>query len=150
LLTCWQAFDSALEGPPSNGGSPQADRTANSHRDSDQRESDRTSQILAANGQTRSESTMNEYYVYILTNASRTLYTGMTNDLERRVLEHKSKSIPGFTRKYNISMLVWYDTFNDVNEAIEAEKRVKGWNRSKKMKLVEEANPKWLDLSAGW
>ena len=93
---------------------------------------------------------MNEYFVYIMTNASRTLYTGMTNDLERRVSEHKSKSISGFTRKYNITMLVWFDTFTDVNEAIEAEKRIKGWNRSKKLKLVEEANPQWLDLSEGW
>ena len=74
----------------------------------------------------------------------------MSNDLERRVFEHKSKSIPGFTKRYNITMLVWYDTFTDVSEAIEAEKRIKGWNRSKKLRLVEEINPKWLDLSASW
>ena len=69
---------------------------------------------------------MNEYYVYIMTNKSRTRYTGVTNNLERRVLEHKNKLIPGFTSKYNITRLVWYDTFGDIHEAIESEKRIKG------------------------
>ena len=91
---------------------------------------------------------MKEYYVYILTNASKTLYTGMTNDLERRIFEHKSKSVPGFTRRYNVTMLVWFETFVDIMEAIEAEKRIKRWRRSKKIRLIEASNPRWLDLSA--
>ena len=74
---------------------------------------------------------MQVYYVYIMTNRSGTLYVGMTNDLERRVCEHKHKLVPGFTQRYNITRLVWYESFNDVNEAIEAEKRIKGWVRRK-------------------
>ena len=93
---------------------------------------------------------MKEYYVYIMSNASGTLYTGMTGDLERRVLQHKRKLIKGFTRRYNITMLVWYERFNDVNEAIECEKRIKGWRRSKKVELVEQQNPRWKDLAADW
>jgi len=90
---------------------------------------------------------MNEYYVYIMTNKSRTLYTGVTNNLERRVLEHKSKSIPGFTCRYNITRLVWYEKFGDIRDAIETEKRIKGWVRAKKIALIESGNPEWKDLS---
>ena len=68
---------------------------------------------------------MKKYYVYIMTNRTRTLYVGMTNDLERRVLEHKQKLVPGFTSKYNITMLVWYQDFDDVEQAISAEKTIK-------------------------
>ena len=68
---------------------------------------------------------MKKYYVYIMTNRTRTLYVGMTNDLERRVLEHRQKLIPGFTSKYNITMLVWYQDFDDVEQAISAEKTIK-------------------------
>ena len=93
---------------------------------------------------------MREYYVYIMTNKSRTLYVGVTNDLERRVCEHKSKSLPGFTRKYNITQLVWYQTFERIDEAIETEKRIKSWLRSKKVALIESVNPSWRDLSDGW
>ena len=93
---------------------------------------------------------MPEYYVYIMTNKSRTLYVGVTNDLERRVYEHKQKLIKGFTSKYNINKLVWYETFPDIQQAIEGEKRLKGWLRSKKIALVESRNPNWEDLSRQW
>jgi putative endonuclease len=93
---------------------------------------------------------MPDYYVYIMTNQSRTLYTGVTNDLERRVCEHKQRLVPGFTAKYNINMLVWYETFANVGEAIEGEKRIKGWSRSKKLALIEANNPHWEDLSERW
>jgi putative endonuclease len=93
---------------------------------------------------------MNEYYVYIMTNNSRTLYTGVTNDLERRVYEHKNKLVKGFTSKYNINKLVWYETFPDIHQAIEGEKKIKGWLRSKKIALIESVNPNWEDLSQGW
>jgi len=93
---------------------------------------------------------MPDYYVYIMTNKSRTLYTGVTNDLERRVYEHKRKLVPGFTSKYNITRLVWYQTFSDVREAIDWEKRIKGWLRSKKLALIESKNSSWADLSEGW
>jgi len=93
---------------------------------------------------------MSEYYVYIMTNRSPTLYTGVTNDLERRVYEHKHKLLPGFTSKYNINLLVWYDTFANVEQAIEGEKRIKGWSRSKKIALIESMNPHWEDLSERW
>ena len=89
------------------------------------------------------------YYVYILTNHSRTLYTGVTNDLDRRVAGHKLKERPGFTSKYNINRLVWYEEFSDVTEAIAREKQIKGWLRIKKIALIEEMNPHWDDLSNG-
>jgi putative endonuclease len=90
---------------------------------------------------------MKKYYVYIMTNRTRTLYIGMTGELERRVLEHKQKLNPGFTSKYNITDLVWHQDFDDPNQAIEAEKRIKAWKRSKKIALIEELNPEWRDLS---
>lgn len=90
------------------------------------------------------------YYVYIMTNRSRTLYTGVTSDLQRRVYEHKQKLIPGFTEKYNITFLVHYETTNDVRAAIAREKQIKGWSRAKKMSLIRAANPDWQDLSADW
>ncbi|MBX7234858.1 MAG: GIY-YIG nuclease family protein [Caldilineales bacterium] len=93
---------------------------------------------------------MKQYYVYIMTNRSRTLYIGMTNDLERRVSQHKSKLIPGFTSKYNITQLVYYEATNDVHEAIAREKQLKGWLRSRKIALIESANPTWKDLSTDW
>ena len=90
---------------------------------------------------------MKEYYVYIMTNRSKTLYTGMTNDLTRRVHEHKEKLIPGFTKKYNISKLVWFDRTTDVQAAIAYEKKIKGWLREKKIALIESKNPEWQDLA---
>ena len=76
-------------------------------------------------------STVKQYYVYIMTNKSRTLYTGVTNDLERRVYEHKKKLVPGFTTKYNITRLVYFEVSQDVGAAIAREKQIKGWLRTK-------------------
>ncbi|MBI5035084.1 MAG: GIY-YIG nuclease family protein [Chloroflexi bacterium] len=90
------------------------------------------------------------YYVYILTNKSRTFYTGVTNNLERRVSEHKQKLIEGFTKRYNITLLVYYEVFSDIREAIAREKQVKDWRREKKIALIESMNPEWKDLSAEW
>lgn len=89
---------------------------------------------------------MRTFYVYILASNSRVRYVGVTNDLELRVRQHRQKLIPGFTSKYNIDQLVWYETFNDVAEAIAMEKRIKGWTRAKKIALLEATNPLWLDL----
>jgi putative endonuclease len=93
---------------------------------------------------------MKQYYVYIMTNKSRTLYTGVTNDLERRVYEHKQKLVPGFTTKYNITQLVYFEATQDVRAAIAREKQIKGWLRTRKIALIESANPEWKDLSIGW
>jgi putative endonuclease len=93
---------------------------------------------------------MADYFVYIMSNPSRTLYTGVTNDLERRVAEHKRGDNAGFTSQYQMNMLVWYDTFPDPSQAIEAEKRIKSWRRSKKVALIEKINPLWLDLAENW
>jgi putative endonuclease len=90
---------------------------------------------------------MKQYYVYIMTNKSRTLYTGVTNDLERRVYEHKQKLIPGFTTRYNISRLVYFEATEDIRAAIEREKQIKGWLRQKKVALIESVNPEKKDLS---
>ena len=92
-----------------------------------------------------------DYWVYILTNKHcSTLYIGMTNDLDRRVAEHKCGEIPGFTQRYQLKRLVWFEHFRDVNEAIACEKKLKGWLRSKKNALIAKNNPRWLDLSADW
>ncbi|MCI6730629.1 MAG: GIY-YIG nuclease family protein [Candidatus Faecousia sp.] len=94
---------------------------------------------------------MKQYYVYIMTNKSnRVLYTGVTNDLLRRVYEHKNHLVPGFTSKYKIHKLVYYETTNDINAAISYEKQIKGWTRCKKNTLIEGMNPQWRDLSDGW
>lgn len=85
-----------------------------------------------------------------MTNKSKTLYTGVTNDSQRRVFEHKNKLIAGFTKKYNITRLVYYEVTNDVKSAIIREKQIKGWLRSKKIALIESVNPQWKDLSEGW
>lgn len=90
------------------------------------------------------------YYVYIMTNRSRTLYAGVTNDLHRRVYQHKHKLTPGFTSKYNITRLVYFEDTGDVRGAIEREKQIKGWLRAKKIALIESKNPEWQDLSEGW
>jgi putative endonuclease len=91
-----------------------------------------------------------EYYVYIMTNKTRTLYTGVTGDLARRVYEHKNKLIQGFTSKYNIQYLVYYETTASINSAIEREKQIKGWLRAKKVALINSMNPEWKDLSEEW
>ncbi len=88
------------------------------------------------------------YYVYIITNPhSRVLYTGVTNDLERRVSEHRLKSGSKFTSKYNVTKLVYYEHGFDVNAAIIREKQIKGWLRKKKIALIESMNPEWEDLA---
>ncbi len=92
----------------------------------------------------------NEYYVYIMTNKSRTLYTGVTNSLMRRVDEHKKKLIPGFTSKYNIRFLVYYEATSSIHVALEREKQIKGWLRAKKIALINSTNPEWKDLSEEW
>ena len=91
-----------------------------------------------------------DYYVYILANASRRLYIGMTNNLGRRVYEHKHKLTPGFTSEYNVNRLVYFESTSDVRAAIAREKQLKVWLRSKKIALIESQNPSWDDLSAEW
>ena len=91
------------------------------------------------------------YYVYILANwNNKVIYTSVTNNLERRMYEHKNKLTDGFTKKYNVNRLVYYDSTTDVRSAIEREKQIKGWTRQKKNALVEEGNPSWADLSEEW
>ncbi len=90
------------------------------------------------------------YWVYLLASKSGVLYCGMTNDLERRVWEHKQRFVEGFTKKYNVNRLVWLEEFREVRDAIAMEKRIKGWSRAKKVKFIEEMNPQWKDLSEGW
>ena len=91
-----------------------------------------------------------QYFVYIMSNKSRTLYTGVTNNLKRRVYEHKHKLTPGFTSKYNVTQLVYFEVTSDVRSAIAHEKQIKGWLRAKKIALIESVNPTWADLSADW
>ena len=93
---------------------------------------------------------MHQYFVYIMANVSGTLYTGMTGNLERRVAEHKQKLVPGFTARYNITRLVWFESTPDVKSAIAREKQIKGWLRAKKVALIESVNPQWRDLSEDW
>ena len=93
---------------------------------------------------------LKKYAVYILASKSRTLYIGVTNDLMRRLYEHKHKLVQGFTSKYNIHRLVYFEQTEDVNAAIEREKVLKGWLRSRKIELIESMNPTWEDLSIGW
>ena len=88
-----------------------------------------------------------QYYVYILTNKyNEVLYIGVTDDLERRIYEHKNKMIDGFTKKYNLTKLVYYEATADVRSAIEREKQLKNWHREWKMNLIKEFNPDWKDL----
>ncbi len=93
---------------------------------------------------------MREVFVYIAASPSRTLYVGVTSDLERRMYEHKRKLIPGFTSRYGVSRLVHSETFANVDDAIAREKEIKGWRREKKVRLIEMTNPRWRDLSQDW
>ena len=93
---------------------------------------------------------MSDYYVYILASRSRTLYVGVTNDLQRRLYEHRDPSRTGFTTRYNVTRLVHLESTPDVKSAIAREKQIKSWSRKRKVELVEEANPTWVDLSEGW
>ncbi len=90
------------------------------------------------------------YYFYLMASASRVLYAGVTNDIERRVWEHKQKAIKGFSQRYNTVELLYFETYGDIRTAIRREKQVKGWLRAKKIALIESANAGWRDLSAGW
>jgi putative endonuclease len=92
------------------------------------------------------------FYVYIMANNARdhVLYTGVTGNLSRRVFQHKHKQIPGFTSRYNVTRLVYYEIFCYPDMAIAREKEIKGWRRSKKIALIEGMNPHWHDLAAEW
>jgi putative endonuclease len=88
-----------------------------------------------------------EYFVYIMTNkTNKVLYTGVTNNLQRRVFEHKEKLVDGFTKKYNITKLLYYEVFVDIGDAIQREKQIKGGSREKKIKLIQSFNPNYRDL----
>jgi len=88
-----------------------------------------------------------QFHVYILSSRSGVLYVGMTNNIDRRIVEHKEGRVPGFTSKYRVNRLVWCEAFPTALQAIEAEKRIKGWTRAKKIALIEDLNPQWRDLS---
>src|SRR5882724_9569705 len=93
-----------------------------------------------------------QFYVYIMTNRPRShvLYTGITGNLPRRVFEHKNKLVAGFTSRYNLTRLVYYESFAYPDAAIDREKEIKGWRRSKKIRLIESMNPHWYDLAEHW
>jgi putative endonuclease len=93
---------------------------------------------------------VSRYFVYIMASKHRTLYTGVTGDLERRVFEHRHGITGGFTRKYNCHRLVFFEAADDAMAAIVREKEIKGWARRKKCALIEERNPDWKDLSEEW
>ena len=95
--------------------------------------------------------TIHQYYLYILTNKRNgALYIGVTNDLERRMFEHKNKLIEGFTKQYGLNMLVYFETYQYVNDAIKREKNMKKWKRQWKIDLIEKENFGWDDLSSDW
>jgi putative endonuclease len=88
-----------------------------------------------------------QYFVYIIAGHSRTLYVGLTNNLRRRALEHKRKVRKGYTEKYRVDQLVWFEQFSEILQAIAREKQIKGWSRAKKIALIEAMNPSWLDYA---
>ena len=93
---------------------------------------------------------MRDYFVYMMSNMHRTLYVGVTNDLFRRVYEHRNGVIPGCTHRYGLQMLVWYEQTCDIREALAREKEIKAWRREKKIILIKSMNPGWKDLSEEW
>ena len=93
---------------------------------------------------------MRNYWVYILASRSRRLYIGVTSHLQRRLAQHKEKTIDGFTKRYNIDRLVHFEETTDIHSALAREKQIKGWRREKKVLLIEEKNPSWDDLSVSW
>ena len=93
---------------------------------------------------------MRNSYVYIMTGRSDVLYTGISATLEKRVSEHKTKAIDDFTKRYNLTTLVYYESHEDITAAIAREKQIKGWTRAKKIALIESVNPHWRDLSEEW
>jgi len=90
------------------------------------------------------------YYVYIVASRSRTLYIGITNNLERRIEEHRTGAFPGFTSAYRCHRLIWFEQYVTVTRAINREKQLKNWSRVKKIALIEQGNPAWTDLSSEW
>jgi putative endonuclease len=95
--------------------------------------------------------TIHQYYVYILASKKNgTIYIGVTNDLQNRVAQHKQKTNEGFTSKYDITLLVYFEQFQHIDQAIKREKQLKKWNREWKLKLIEEENKEWKDLSEDW
>jgi putative endonuclease len=90
------------------------------------------------------------YFVYILSSRTKRLYIGVTNDLVRRVAQHKRRDIEGFTSRYNIDQLVYFEETDDVHAALNREKQLKGWMRVRKLELVHDMNPEWRDLATGW
>ena len=93
---------------------------------------------------------MKNYYVYIITNQSKTLYIGITNNIERRMYKHKNKLVDGFSKKYNLNKIVYLEVCNDIKSAILREKQLKNWHREWKINLIESMNPRWEDLSNGY
>lgn len=93
---------------------------------------------------------MKTYYVYIMASRSLNLYTGITNSIYNRSLQHKRGEIEGFTKRYNINRLVYYETFNLIGNAIAREKQIKSWTRTKRLALIQSKNPTWQDLAEGW
>jgi len=91
-----------------------------------------------------------DYHVYILANRWKTIYTGVTGRLEARVWEHKTKAVEGFTARYGIDRLVYFEHTNNIHDAIAREKQIKGWTRAKKIALIESMNPGWKDLASDW
>ncbi len=90
------------------------------------------------------------YYVYIVANATKLLYIGITSGLRKRVWKHKNKMLPGYTSHWHVCRLVYFEKFGDVRSAIDREKQLKRWRREKKIELIESMNPNWHDLSEGW
>ena len=91
-----------------------------------------------------------QYYVYMLASKTRRLYIGMTSDLEGRLQEHRTKAVEGFTSRYNIDRLVWYEVTTSAVDAVAREREIKGWRREKKVELIESENPSWTDLAKDW
>ena len=94
---------------------------------------------------------VHQYFVYVMTSRRHTaLYTGVTNDVHRRVAQHRAGTLPGFTKTYNCDRLVYFEEWADVRSAIAREKQIKGWTRARKEALIEAINPTWADLAADW
>ena len=92
---------------------------------------------------------MNDAYTYMMSNKSHTLYVGSTVDIVLRVRQHKNREA-GFTSRYHFTRLIWVEVFTDISAARRRERQIKGWTRAKKVALIQEGNPKWMDLSANW
>jgi putative endonuclease len=93
---------------------------------------------------------LRQFWVYIAGSSTGTLYTGVTSDLQKRIAQHREGTYPGFSRKYRVHRLLHCEETSDVFAAITREKQIKGWRRSKKVRLIEAGNPAWRDLAAGW